>query len=116
MMKSLKNRIWMSAALAAALMLAVGCAAGPAAGPAKHSAKPKWWFNHTVDVAFVQQYAKIPHPKGVMIIDARPAKAKYDKGYIPTAVNIPLRQWDKYAGVLPKDKGALLIFYCQGPT
>ncbi len=116
MMRGLQQRLWLAGALVAVAMLVVGCAAGAGAGPAKHTAKPKWWFNDTVDVAFVQQYAKVPKPKGVMIIDARPARVKYDRGYIPTAVNIPFRKWDKYAHLLPKDKSTLLIFYCQGPT
>lgn len=109
----------MAAALVAVLMLAAGCAAGLAAGAASQqsaSAKPKWWFNDTVDVASMQKYATMPQPKGVMIIDSRPATARYDKGFIPTAVNIPFRKWDQYAHLLPKDKSTLLIFYCQGPT
>jgi len=55
-------------------------------------------------------------PQDVMIIDARPKRAKYDKGHIPMAVNIPDTQFDKMTAKLPADKNALLIFYCGGPT
>jgi rhodanese-related sulfurtransferase len=55
-------------------------------------------------------------PEDVMLIDARPKRAKYDKGHIPMAVNIPGSKFDKMTAKLPADKNALLIFYCQGPT
>jgi rhodanese-related sulfurtransferase len=54
--------------------------------------------------------------EGVMLIDARPKRAKYDKGHIPMAVSIPDSQFAKMTDKLPKDKTALLIFYCGGPT
>jgi rhodanese-related sulfurtransferase len=59
---------------------------------------------------------KVPMPEDVMIIDARPKRAKYDKGHIPMAVSIPDSQFDKMTDQLPANKNALLIFYCQGPT
>ena len=52
--------------------------------------------------------------ENVMIIDSRPKRAKYDKGHIPMAVSIPNTQFDKMTDQLPKDKNALLIFYCGG--
>ncbi len=73
-----------------------------------------WLFHDIVDVAFVQQYAKVPMAENVMIIDARPKRAKYDKGHIPMAVSIPDSQFDKMTDLLPKDKNALLIYYCGG--
>ena len=51
-----------------------------------------------------------------VVVDARPKKAKYDKGYIPTAISIPDSEFDKLAGKLPADKNTLLIFYCGGYT
>ena len=51
-----------------------------------------------------------------MIIDSRPKRAKYDKGYIVTAISIPDTQFDKMVDQLPQKKDTLLIFYCQGPT
>ena len=84
--------------------------------PKKAQAETDWKFHDIVDVAFVQQYAKVPQPEGVMIIDSRPYKPKYVKGHIPTAVNIPGSQFDKMTAKLPQDKKALLIFYCGGPT
>ncbi len=42
-----------------------------------------WKFHDLVDAAFVQQYATVPQPEGVAIIDSRPLKPKYIKGHIP---------------------------------
>jgi rhodanese-related sulfurtransferase len=52
--------------------------------------------------------------EGVMLIDARPKRSKYDKGHIPMAVSIPDSQFDKMVAKLPKDKNALLVYYCEG--
>ena len=79
-------------------------------------AKPDWQFDDIVDVGFVQPYATVPQPEGVMIIDSRPYKPKYANGHIPTAISIPDSQFDKMTDQLPKDKDTLLIFYCEGPT
>jgi rhodanese-related sulfurtransferase len=49
-----------------------------------------------------------------MIIDSRPKRTKYDKGHIPMAVSIPFSNFNKMTDRLPKDKNALLIFYCEG--
>ncbi|BDQ34547.1 rhodanese-like domain-containing protein [Pseudodesulfovibrio portus] len=101
--------------IAAAMMLvfALVAFAGPAV--AEEAKKPKFKQYHTiVDYNFVAKYAKMPKPKGVMIIDSRPYKPKYVDGYIPTAVSIPASQFEKMADQLPADKDDLLIFYCGG--
>lgn len=49
------------------------------------------------------------------LVDARPAP-KFMEGAIPTAVNIPYPAFDKMIDKLPKDKNALLVFYCSGMT
>ena len=90
-----------------------GCAATQK--PAE-PAKADWQFHGIVDVAFVQPYATMPQPKGVMIIDSRPYKAKFAQGHIPTAISIPDSQFEKMTDQLPEDKTTLLIFYCEGPT
>ena len=119
-MERMRRRTWLGLGLVLLLCLGLAacCTSGPqkAAAPQKSAARPAWWFHDIVDVAFVQQYAKMPRPQGVMIIDARPKRAKYDKGYIPTAVSIPYKKFDQFKHLLPKDKSTLLIFYCQGPT
>ena len=109
--------------LAVSLMLLVavgfGCTTTQSATketPAKAEGAADWKFHTIVDVKFVQQYAKMPAPENVLIVDSRPKRAKFDKGYIPTAVSIPDSQFDKMTDQLPADKDALLIFYCQGPT
>lgn len=71
-------------------------------------------FHSIVDYKFVAKYAKMPKPKGVLIVDSRPYKPKYVEGFIPTAVSIPTSQFDKMVDQLPADKGDLIIFYCGG--
>lgn len=92
--------------------LLAGCST-TAPAPAK-TAEPDWRFHDIVDVAFVEQYVKVPMPENTMIIDARPKRAKYDKGHIPMAVSIPDSQFDKTTDKLPQNKDTLLIFYCGG--
>jgi rhodanese-related sulfurtransferase len=95
------------------LVFALTAAAAPAL--ADEGAQPKFKeFHSIVDYGFVAKYAKMPKPKDVMIIDSRPYKPKFIEGYIPTAVSIPASQFEKMAGELPKNKDALLIFYCGG--
>jgi hypothetical protein len=99
--------------LALCLALVIGCAATQKSA---ESAKADWQFHDIVDVAFVQPYATVPQPQGVMIIDSRPYQPKYANGHIPTAVSIPDSKFDKMIDQLPEDKNTLLIFYCGGPT
>ena len=83
---------------------------------AKEQKKDDWKFHSIVDIKFVKPYAVMPQPKDVMIVDVRPRQPKYDNGYIPTAINIPLSKFDEMTDRLPKNKTDLLIFYCEGPT
>ena len=100
-----------------ALLLAAlaGCAATGDTKPAAEAKTESFKkFHALVDLDFVKQYAGVPRKDGVMIIDARPKARKFDKGHIPGAYSIPLRQFDKKVGMLPKDKSTLLIYYCGG--
>ena len=100
-----------------AFVLAIGYASTSlASDTAKSGESADWKFHDIVDVAFVQQYAKLPQAEDVMIIDSRPYKPKYAKGHIPTSVSIPHSQFDKMTDKLAADKNSLLIFYCEGPT
>lgn len=81
---------------------------------AESAAKPDWFFNDLVDIAFVKQHVQVPMAENVMLIDARPKRAKYDSGHIPMAISIPDMEFDENAGKLPKNKDNLLIFYCEG--
>ena len=47
------------------------------------------------------QHISVPMAEDVMIIDARPKRAKYDKGHIPGAVSIPDSKFDKMTAQLP---------------
>ena len=109
----LKKLSALSFVLCLVLAFTFGCAATQKSA---EPAKADWQFHDIVDVAFVQPYATMPQPKGVMIIDSRPYKPKYAEGHIPTAVSIPDSQFDKMTDQLPEDKNTLLIFYCGGST
>ncbi|WP_027183624.1 rhodanese-like domain-containing protein [Desulfovibrio inopinatus] len=103
-----------------AMLLALMFTAGLAmAAEEEHSneppkVKPEWFYKDLVDADFVKEHITIPRTDDVMIIDARPYMTKYALGYIPTAVNIPQTKNDEMASLLPKNKDALLIFYCGG--
>ena len=100
-----------------ALVLGVGYAGTVLASDTAKAGEPSdWKFHDIVDLTIIQQYAQLPQPEGVMIIDSRPYKPKYAKGHVPTAISIPDSQFDKMTDQLPADKNALLIFYCGGPT
>ncbi|MEW6188460.1 MAG: rhodanese-like domain-containing protein [Thermodesulfobacteriota bacterium] len=113
----LKKLFHFSLGLFLALMLVSGYA-GPvsAAEQAKDQKAEDWKYHAIVDLKFVKQYAVMPQPKEVMIVDVRPKQPKFDNGYIPTAINIPLSKFDEMTDQLPKNKSDLLIFYCEGPT
>lgn len=107
-----------------ALGLSAGCATG--GGQASMDAEvnptlvrpaelPDWWFKDEVDAEFVKNNLVIPRDKEqMMLIDARPYMAKYAKGYIPTAFNVPQTELKNLAGILPKNKDSLVVFYCEG--
>ena len=111
-----KRAIWLLI-LASLVMAFAGCATTQKSSDlAKKEVKADWKFHTIVDVKFVQQYGKFPRPEGSLIIDSRPTRPKYDKGYIPTAISIPDSKFAKMVDKLPEDKNTLLIFYCGGPT
>jgi len=115
-MKTHKIQI-LAVALLVGLIMLGGCTTAKTAKTAEvQKADTSWMFHDIVDVKFVAKYVKMPKPENVVIIDSRPKKGKFDKGYIPTAINIPGSQFAKMTDKLPKDKNTLLIFYCQGPT
>jgi 3-mercaptopyruvate sulfurtransferase SseA len=111
-MQAKRNLVALAIAILAAAV-AAGCTT--TSTPVKTEA-PDWRYHDIVDVAFVQEHVKIPMAEGVMLIDARPKRPKYDKGHIPMAVSIPDSKFAKMTDRLPKEKSALLIFYCGGPT
>ena len=109
----LKRLYWLPVLLALLLAVGSGCTVTQKTA---EPAKADWQFHDIVDVAFVQPYATMPQPKGVMIIDSRPYQPKFANGHIPTAISIPDSQFEKMTDKLPEDKSTLLIFYCEGPT
>ena len=113
----IKSLTTVSLTLCLVLVLGLGYATTTlASGSASTEGKADWFFHSIVDAKFVMEQVKVPMPEDVAIIDARPKRAKYDKGHIPMAISIPDTQFDKMTDRLPADKIALLIFYCGGPT
>ena len=103
--------VMMSLVLAGAL---IGCSSTPKT-ETQAAQQPQFEKYHDiVDAKFVMDHITVPMAENVMIIDARPKRAKYDKGHIPGAVSIPDSRFDKMTDRLPADKDALLIFYCGG--
>ena len=56
-----------------------------------------------------------PEKGKYLLIDCRPAP-KFMEGALPTAINIPFPAFDKNVDKLPKDKNALIVYYCAGAT
>jgi rhodanese-related sulfurtransferase len=56
-----------------------------------------------------------PEKGAYTLIDSRPLP-RVQEGTIPTAINLPYPAFDKFVDRLPKDKGRLTIFFCQGVT
>lgn len=65
------------------------------------------------DISISEVKAAIEAKKAV-IIDVN-GSTSYKKGHVPTAIDFAASQ-ASLASVLPKDKNALIIAYCGGPT
>jgi len=50
--------------------------------------------------------------KHFTVIDAR-TKEDYDEAHIFSAISIPVRDFEKLIGLLPKDRKAFLVVYCN---
>ena len=107
--------IALALALSAALPAAVGTTPAHAQQAPNLKAAQANYYKHLVDFAFVKQWVDIPARKGVMLIDSRPAARKFNPGHIHGAINIPDDKLEQMKDQLPQDKGALVIFYCEGP-
>jgi len=77
---------------------------------------PAWRKAGNYASVSVEYVAEQIEANEMMLIDSRPKKPKYDKGYIPSAISLPDSQFDKLKGKLPTDQNTLLIFYCGGFT
>jgi len=77
---------------------------------------PKWISEKSHYPAVSAEWLKSQIDGGnkMTLVDARPKRAKYDKGHIPTAISIPDMQFDKFTDQLPEDKNQLIVFYCGG--
>jgi rhodanese-related sulfurtransferase len=49
----------------------------------------------------------------LVVIDTR-AGFEFEHGRIPGAINVPQEQFPSLRTILPKEKGASLVFYCRG--
>jgi rhodanese-related sulfurtransferase len=104
-------------ALAAAALSFAPLVYSPAVLAQTAAVQPKeGWYKHLVEFDAVKPHAELPKDdKAALLVDSRPAARRYDTGHIPTAINIPETQFDKLAPtLLPADKAAPIIFYCQG--
>ena len=68
----------------------------------------------TVTAAYIQ--SELAKESRMMIVDSRPRKTGYNKGYVPTAISIPDSKFGEYSGLLPSNKKIPVIFYCGGFT
>jgi hypothetical protein len=69
-----------------------------------------------MSTAEVEKLVAMGPEKGkYLLIDARPAP-RFMEGAIPTAINIPFVAFEKNIDKLPKDKNALIVYYCAGAT
>ena len=51
--------------------------------------------------------------KSVAVVDAR-SEEEFRQGHIPKAINISPEKLGMIASLLPRDKKALIVFYCRG--
>jgi rhodanese-related sulfurtransferase len=73
--------------------------------------------------AATEEYAIIPHTRlkemvdrdlrEFVLVDARNPE-EYMEAHIPGAINIPEKEFDRLAGMLPAAKEFQLVFYCNG--
>jgi len=57
--------------------------------------------------------AKGPEKGQYTLLDSRPG-IRHNEGHIPTSVMMPFPKMPEMMAKLPKDKNALIIFYCEG--
>lgn len=114
-MKSHASKMITALALVLALALPLAGAVGAAEEKsAAQAAGTFQMFPNLVDAAFVKDL--VDHKQVGLLIDSRPKPTKYDQGHIPGALSLPFSAWEKMKGLLPADKGALIVFYCEGLT
>lgn len=53
--------------------------------------------------------------KKVTVIDVNGSKSYKNRGHLPSAIDFSAKK-DELAKVLPKDKDALIVAYCGGPS
>ncbi len=69
-----------------------------------------------LNTAYMEKLVAMGPEQGkYLLIDARPAP-RFMEGAMPTAINIPFPAFEKNIDKLPKDKNALIIYYCAGVT
>lgn len=84
----------------------------------KVTVKPKLKVpdNQLVDTKEMEKLIELGPEKGkYTLLDSRPPY-RFEEERLPYAANMPLPAFDKLANLLPKDKGQMVIFYCQGST
>lgn len=112
----MKRKSMYAALSVAFLAFAIPALHSPEAAAQATAQVKEGWYKHLVGFDAVKPHAELPQDdKATLLVDSRPAARRYDIGHIPLAVNIPETQFDKLAPtMLPANKAAPIIFYCQG--
>ena len=92
-------KLKMSIVLGLLVVFISGCASGPT--------PQEGWYPKLTRFDEVSQEVGFAKELGAMTVGYTHAARKYNKGHIPTAVNIPERLFDKLTDKLPADKSAL---------
>ena len=88
------------------LLVILGMLLAPAQSAADHVGGVK-----VIDAEQLKRWLDSGQP--MVLVDSR-VSAEYKTGHIPTAVNILAASMEKERARLPRDKKAVLVFYCNG--
>lgn len=64
-------------------------------------------------IATEELKALLDKNEAITMVDARSSE-EYQEVHIKGAISIPVKEWDKHAHLLPADRSAKIIFYCNG--
>ena len=70
-------------------------------------------YANKLDIIKLDEAKKIHDEGKALFIDARGSKS-YQKATIMAAVNVPLKSYPLLANLLPRDRDAIIVTFCQG--
>ena len=65
------------------------------------------------DINIIELKKLMERDAGVLVVDNR-TTMEYTSGHIPGAIHIPQEEFFRIASYLPKEKDAIIVFYCRG--